>query len=120
MKTKVSEATPHQLDLLVASITRPGRVSRGRLGSAYCWDAWGRPMEYLPSTDWQTGGPIIEREGIDLIYERNCDGEIVQIWAQIGEDIPPEYFGDTGLIAAMRCFVASKLGDEVEIPGELQ
>jgi hypothetical protein len=28
-------------------------------------------------------------------------------------------YGDTPLIAAMRCYVASKLGDEVEIPNEL-
>jgi hypothetical protein len=28
-------------------------------------------------------------------------------------------FGDTPLIAAMRCYVASKLGDEVEVPAEL-
>jgi hypothetical protein len=27
--------------------------------------------------------------------------------------------GPTPLIAAMRCFVASKLGDEIEIPKEL-
>jgi hypothetical protein len=27
--------------------------------------------------------------------------------------------GHTPLIAAMRCYVASKLGDEVEIPDEL-
>jgi len=28
-------------------------------------------------------------------------------------------FGHTPLVAAMRCFVASHLGDEVEIPDEL-
>jgi hypothetical protein len=28
-------------------------------------------------------------------------------------------FGDTPLIAAMRCFVASKLGDEVDVPEKL-
>jgi hypothetical protein len=28
-------------------------------------------------------------------------------------------YGHTPLIAAMRCYVASKLGDEVEIPQEL-
>ena len=28
--------------------------------------------------------------------------------------------GPTPLIAAMRCYVASKLGDEVEVPVELQ
>ena len=27
--------------------------------------------------------------------------------------------GPTPLIAAMRCYVASQLGDEVEIPGEI-
>lgn len=31
----------------------------------------------------------------------------------------PEGYGPTPLIAAMRCFVASKLGDEVEVPDEL-
>ena len=29
------------------------------------------------------------------------------------------WFGKTKLIAAMRCYVASKLGDEVEVPEEL-
>jgi hypothetical protein len=32
---------------------------------------------------------------------------------------PYEGTGSTPLIAAMRCYVASKLGDEVEIPKEL-
>jgi len=32
---------------------------------------------------------------------------------------PEDFHGDTPLIAAMRCYVASKLGDEVEIPEEL-
>jgi hypothetical protein len=27
--------------------------------------------------------------------------------------------GDTPLVAAMRCYVASKLGDEVEIPEQI-
>ena len=32
----------------------------------------------------------------------------------------PTYgYGPTPLIAAMRCYVASKLGDEVEVPVEL-
>lgn len=32
----------------------------------------------------------------------------------------PRYKGPTRLIAAMRCYVASKLGDEVEVPEGLQ
>jgi hypothetical protein len=33
------------------------------------------------------------------------------------ENIPER--GDTPLIAAMRCYVASKLGEEIDIPEEL-
>jgi len=41
-----------------------------------------------------------------------------QWYEQATEKIHREY-GDTPLIAAMRCYVASKLGNKVEIPTEL-
>ena len=64
------------------------------------------------STDWAQGGPIIEREKI-TIFQTGKD------WmGYIRHDA--ESFGPTPLIAAMRCYVASKLGDEVEIPEELE
>jgi len=66
---------------------------------------------FSPSTDWAQGGAIIERERICLIDQ---GGDYWQ--AQCGWK---EAFGDTPLIAAMRCYVASKLGDEVELPEEL-
>ena len=66
---------------------------------------------YLPSTDWAQGGPIIEREQIAIFL--NGDDE----WT--AEDGWYRASGPTPLIAAMRCYVASKLGDEVEIPEEL-
>lgn len=73
---------------------------------------------YSPSTDWAQGGPIIEGEGISLIrqtpdrwvseYSNGCDRiDHARSW------------GPTPLIAAMRCYVASKRGNEVEIPEEL-
>jgi hypothetical protein len=37
----------------------------------------------------------------------------------IMQAIVTKYFGPTPLIAVMRCYVALKLGDEVEIPEEL-
>ena len=74
---------------------------------------------FTPATNWSQGGPIIEREGIDTIHERNIDGDVVQIWAVLDSEQVPEYFGPTPLIAAMRCYVASRLGDEVEVPNEL-
>jgi hypothetical protein len=69
------------------------------------------PLEYSPSTDWAQGGPIIEREGLTITHQQN------QWAAQTDDDLFE--FGPTPLIAAMRCYVASKLGDEVELPEEL-
>jgi hypothetical protein len=64
---------------------------------------------FEPSTDWSQGGPIIEREVISVIEGSN--GE----W-QAGKRPYKFCYGPTPLIAAMRCFVASKLGDEVDVP----
>ena len=73
------------------------------------------------STDWSKGGPIIEREG----------GFELKVWLESSPDTKCEAhihnyegdwiaFGPTPLIAAMRCYVASKLGDEVEIPEDMK
>jgi hypothetical protein len=64
------------------------------------------------STDWALGGVIIERERIEL---RDAGGDG---WAA-DDNLHATQYGDTPLIAAMRCYVASKLGDEVEVPEEL-
>ena len=68
-----------------------------------------------PSTDWSQGGPIIEREGISLDQYHYFPN-----WAA---SCPPEsgfnWFGPTPLIAAMRCYVASQIGDEIDVPKEL-
>jgi hypothetical protein len=69
------------------------------------------PMEPDYSTDWSQGGPIIERERINLEPFKNIHGEQ---WSADGE-----WDGPTPLIAAMRCYVASKLGDIIDIPEEL-
>ena len=74
---------------------------------------------YRPSTDWSQGGPIIERELINLNnpFGQNHDNEEwVATWKFGGFE---EYLGPTPLIAAMRCYVANKLGETVEVPDEL-
>jgi hypothetical protein len=74
------------------------------------------------STKWAQGGPIIEREGIEFwTYSANQDehGNFTAIKTAKHPSSTQHYSGPTPLIAAMRCFVASKLGDEVEIPKEL-
>jgi len=69
--------------------------------------------EWKYSTDWAQGGPIIEREGMDVL-RLDVGWEVTHPVAR------PSGYGPTPLIAAMRCYVASKLGDEVEIQEELE
>jgi len=71
-----------------------------------------RPPIY--SSSWAQGGPIIEREKIQIGYFP--DGWRAQNW----QGKHNTQCGHTPLIAAMRCYVASKFGDEIEVPKELQ
>jgi hypothetical protein len=81
---------------------------------------WSAKQNFAPSTDWSQGGPIIEREELTLShspYDHVFYGR-ARPWC--AEKKGRMEYGQTPLIAAMRCYVASKLGDEVEIPEGLQ
>lgn len=79
-------------------------------------------MEYLagysPSTNWAQGGPLIEREGIDVgpsftgSYAEGAfakpTGWCAYIHKHGGPINPPKYYGPTPLIAAMRAYVAAE------------
>lgn len=73
------------------------------------------------STDWNAGGPIIEREGISLEAPNEHDYGSDQWTAEFehparSDGVQRSYgIGETPLIAAMRAYVASRLGDEVEL-----
>lgn len=92
---------------------------------------------YTPSTNWAQGGPIIEREQIGTLFDsgsachKPCwfatpDDQSISCSYE-GEFFDPTFmvtesfgrYGPTPLIAAMRCYVASKLGDEVALPDGL-
>jgi hypothetical protein len=73
-------------------------------------------IPYTPSTDWVQGGPIIERENISTKAQQPDWAAYIAICDGMTDRVLP---GPTPLIAAMRCYVASKLGDTVEIPEEL-
>ncbi len=74
------------------------------------------------SEQWSQGGPIIQREEIGL--RRNAPCSRGREW-EASPSITAKGaggkwgYGPTPLIAAFRCFVASRLGDEVEVPDEL-
>jgi hypothetical protein len=71
---------------------------------------WG---DFAPSTKWEHGGPLIEREKIGTWWEHDQWCASYEIDTAGGTE---DAWGPTPLIAAMRCYVASKLGEEVELP----
>ena len=108
---KTSELTGPALDWAVAKCDQPQWSDEDAL-------LWVQDDEYQynPSIDWSHGGPIIERETIELYKEMNRWAAIIRV----DDEEAWELYGSTPLVAAMRCFVASKMGDEVEVPADLE
>ncbi len=110
---KTAELTGAALDWAVAKC-------KSKLPRSY--DDWKQKWPHY-STNWSQGGPIIERELIDIVACRDIEQwEATTLGYEVDKDgFQPEHVqrGPTPLIAAMRCYVTSKLGDEVEIPEEL-
>ena len=120
IKLKTSELTGAALDRAVAKAKRielshgcynrllvDGRMSAGQKMLA----------PYNPSTDWALAGPIIERE--KLCITASVEGDWTAFCVSDEMDMQWICRGPTPLIAAMRCYVASQMGDEVEVPDEL-
>lgn len=141
MKVLVSEATPIQLNWLVAKCV--GLLDAGRVVVDFKYMSGHDPIRlnprpdvyyssaYSPTTDWALGGPIIEQEKIGVWWATHfVDDEGTEYgnhwYAEPGmtdENADKSYTcmtGPTALVAAMRCFVASHLGDEVDVPEELK
>jgi hypothetical protein len=79
-----------------------------------------RYAPYSPATNWRHGGPIIERERLTLRVDARIGNWVAFIdFGGSNCNIKARQKGHTALVAGMRCYVASKLGDEVEIPEEL-
>jgi hypothetical protein len=137
MKIKTSDLTDAALDWAVGEALRPSLQNPDRLsigsfgplfGKGYAYPSW-RCKKFSPSTVWSEGGPIIEREELSVEPLYTAGG--LDCWRAYGHNLrytaagdyiqgsDNRQYGPTPLIAAMRCFVASKLGDEVEVPDEL-
>jgi len=113
MKVKTSELQGAQLDWAVAQCDHPEQYD---YEAGKVWINAEAGECFTPSTDWAQGGPIIEREriGPQPIY----NGYSLAHWSAVREIGETRRSGPTPLIAAMRCYVASKLGNEVEVPEE--
>lgn len=112
---KTSELTGAALDWAVAKCEGVLAHDGVHLSDEYC-DNLSAKQDGGFSTDWAQGGPIIEREKIRLDTTWNCEDGY---WSARMDTVGGWWLGDTPLIAAMRCYVASKLGDEVEVPDDI-
>ena len=124
MNYKTSDLTGAMLDAAVAKAEglafeiAPYRVS-GDYGITFVRDTpvcVANAGHFEPSSDWRQGGPIIEREGIELWKWNGSDGTY---WCshvggrRVGEN--RESIGETPLVAAMRAFVFSRHGYMVDL-----
>ena len=123
MRVKTATMEGAQLDWAVA---KAQGADFHHVGGELCilWtEKFDVPLEdYTPSTDWVMGGPIIEWGGIDVRrYEWEGPSMKVLSWSAqfYGTEAPCFQTGPTPLIAAMRCYVASKFGETLDIPEEL-
>lgn len=140
MKIKTVELTGPALDWAVERIEIAKMLADGEHVKGW----WVEEKQTNPSpysTDCLFGWPVIEREGIAIRKHSSGtwyamlstdlgDGESAK-WSKVKPGtrygklsyevnrVQCRFEGPISLIAAMRCFVASKLGDEVEVPDEL-
>ena len=120
---KTSDLTGDALDWAVGVAEGEQLTVRDRFPCVL--NAGGR---WNPSSNWSQGGPIIERERIAPSPEFRCAGyeRPEGAWYWLAYVLGPsnvdgsfESSGPTPLVAAMRCYVASKLGAEVDVPAIL-
>ena len=126
MKIKIADLTGPALDWAVAKGEGLNPNSDPKVRRQYCGysgfaeaNGFGCAIKHY-STDWAVGGPLIEREWLDITPWPNESDEGLR-WQCHQYDAPKPYqaLGPTPLIAACRCFVVSRLGDEVDVPDEL-
>ena len=126
MKIKTVELTGAALDWAVAESLGHTPVYNMK-SHGMVWRGWWERTPKTPtgeyrrlesySTDWSLGGPILVEDMIMYSYAFGL------FWTWLHDDPEgdrnPRASGPTLLVAIARCRVASKLGDEVDIPEEL-
>lgn len=116
MKVKTSELTGLALDWAVAKAESELAEQGGQVHLVDgCLRLYNDTSDepWHPSTNWAQGGPILDFRMM-TVGPAMHEGYEARAYPY-----GKVYWGDTPLIAAMRCVVASKLGEEVEIPEEL-
>jgi len=107
-KIKIADLIGPALDWAAAQCDHPEQYDYER-GQVWLNAEAGEP--FAPSTDWAQGGPIIKQERISAEWHAGRN-----LWRSVPGVAGRVHYGPTPLVAAMRCYVASKLGESVEIP----
>jgi hypothetical protein len=123
MKIATKKLTGVQLNYAVA-------IAKGRDGTAKMIALNPHSCLYRPSTDGSIGQSIIEEAWVS--FERPSKGQETPLWRAVGDQNEAltkkqrngfnrvvSAWGETALIACMRCFVLMNIGDEIEIPDSL-
>ncbi len=123
IKVKVSELSGIALDYMVAVLE-----NRDSTYLNYFTSQWHLNKSLHYSTNREKGGAIIERELIATEPNWNNAGYhsptgywdwLAHVLGDTNIDDPHTMNGSTPLIAGMRCYVASKLGDTVDVPASI-
>lgn len=122
MLINVSELTGAALDWAVAKCE--GWMSEEHAEGSEFWMEHEKHSprysgELAYSSDWSQGGPIVERECIHLCPIFYGVSPSWKAWKDSESGQEPRETGIDPLVAGMRAYVASKLGDSVDIPDEL-
>jgi len=100
MKKKICDLTNDELDRAVEK----------------CEGLPSHPFSYPFSSNWSFAGPIIERERIRLVPWDRLEGKPMHgMWYAAIGDNSEGYSAETPLIAAMRCYVAWKMGRKITV-----
>lgn len=112
---KTSELRGHMLDRAVAQCQGQPVYWHADDQALYCGHGGG-DIPFAPSTDWSQGGPIVGQANITVMWRPMFEAE-KRWWATVSDDPGSEEalgaFGPTPLVAAMRAYVASELGDTI-------
>ena len=123
MKIKTNELIGPALDWLVAKCNGDFTLYHDIEDGQRFLNLWTDSAFLHYSSNWANGGPLIEREcictyasGACSVAPKNPDYWVAEILST--SEMITKY-GPTPLIAVCRCYVASKMGDVVEVPEEL-
>lgn len=143
MKVCVNTLIGPALDWAVAHIEEKEAKQIKAHGPVHLWRTIGyAPLPFQPSQDWETGGPLIQKYGISLrkvrkvwyaLSEDDCGTDVNVSWnsftyrgaihygrgAQEIRRRQQRFDHESPLVAAMRCLVASRFPESIDIPQEL-